>query len=128
MAPAGGKIITLLRVAEAAAKLRPEVTIQRRFCLASSFPTLTCDSATWLYSVFNTPWSLHGEIQPPSYQDYIHNSNFVLNKLPKFLQEGKLRPSKIKVWDNGLDDLGEGMEYMASGKVNAEKLVFKLPN
>lgn len=67
-------------------------------------------------------------MQPACHEDYLHNSDFILYKLPKLIEEGKLTPPKIKAWENGLDDINEGIEYMATGKVNAEKLVFKLPN
>ena len=49
-----------------------------------------------------------------------------MHKLPTFVKEKKIRPVKIKLYERGLDDLDEGIDYMVHGKVNAEKIVFRI--
>lgn len=129
IAPSGGKVITLLPVSEVAASLRPEVIIQSEFSQVHYYPYISSTSPdTWLYSAFGVPWSLFGVTYTAALEDKLQISNFLANELPVFVREGKLLPPKINLWENGLDDLGEAMDYMLAGKVSAEKIVLRIPN
>jgi len=81
-----------------------------------------------LYSAFGVPWSLFGVTYPACPEDKLQISNFLATKLPGYVTDGQLRPPKIKLWENGLDDIEKAIDYMIAGKVSAEKLVFKIPN
>lgn len=52
--------------------------------------------------------------------------DFMFEKFWPLIEQGKLKPIRTKVYDGGLDDINEGIDYMSSGKVSAEKLVFRL--
>jgi len=112
IAPAGGKVITILSVSTEAAELRPEVTI----------------ASTFFYYVFGTPWML-GDIQmSANLGDQLQVSKFMVEKLPKLIKDGTLKPQKLKLFEGGLEELYKGLEYMMSGQVNAEKVVINLAN
>lgn len=82
--------------------------------------------ATWLYAAFGADWPLLGIMQPASPGDKRQIMEFMANKLPGFLADGKLKPMKIKLYENGLQDIKKGIAYMISGKLSAEKVVFKM--
>ncbi|VDB91961.1 unnamed protein product [Peniophora sp. CBMAI 1063] len=44
----------------------------------------------------------------------------------RLLAEGKVKPTPIKVWENGLEGVNDAMQYMIDGKVSAEKIVFRV--
>lgn len=46
--------------------------------------------------------------------------------LTQLLKDGKLTEVPLKKISGGLDGLNEGFEYMSSGKVSAQKLVYKV--
>jgi len=46
--------------------------------------------------------------------------------LSSLLADGKLKPSKINVFPKGLASVGDGFEYMKSGKVSAEKITYRV--
>lgn len=47
-------------------------------------------------------------------------------ELPAWLQEGKIRPNNVKVFDGGLDDVPKGFQEHRDGKVSGYKIVYKL--
>lgn len=48
-----------------------------------------------------------------------------LQKVPGFIKDGKLKHIPVKKLDGGLEKVvSDGYEYIASGKVSAEKIVF----
>ncbi|EIN05801.1 alcohol dehydrogenase [Punctularia strigosozonata HHB-11173 SS5] len=47
-------------------------------------------------------------------------------KITELLANGKVKPCQIKLWPGGLDAVKDGFEYMKSGKVSAEKIVFQI--
>lgn len=123
----GGKLITLLPVPEAVAKLRPEVTMQSESVLF--YLSLVADFARYMALLrVRVEWSLFGVTYPASPSDKHQISTFLRERLPTLIAEGKLQLPKLKLYKNGLDDINEGIEYMVAGKVSAEKLVFSLPN
>ncbi|THV06340.1 dehydrogenase [Dendrothele bispora CBS 962.96] len=46
--------------------------------------------------------------------------------ISKLLAEGKLTPAPIKIYPSGLASVPEGLEYMKSGKVSGEKIVYRI--
>lgn len=65
-------------------------------------------------------------MQPASPGDRRQIADFMHDKLPNLVAEGKLKPMKIKLWENGLQDIKKGIDYMISGKLSAEKVVFRM--
>ncbi|KAF5349762.1 hypothetical protein D9758_010175 [Tetrapyrgos nigripes] len=55
--------------------------------------------------------------------DFANKSSKLISKL---LAAGKLTPAPVKVWPNGLAGVPEGLEYMKSGKVSREKLIYRV--
>ena len=48
-----------------------------------------------------------------------------LQEVPGLVKNGKVKPIPVKKLDGGLDKVvSDGYEYIATGKVSAEKLVF----
>ena len=48
-----------------------------------------------------------------------------LQKVPGLIRDGKLKHIPVKKFDGGLDKVvSDGFEYIASGKVSAEKIVY----
>jgi len=48
-----------------------------------------------------------------------------LQEVPGLVKDGKVKHIPVKKFDGGLDKVfSDGYEYIASGKVSAEKLVF----
>ena len=48
-----------------------------------------------------------------------------LQKVPEFVKDGKLKHIPVKKFDGGLDKVvSDGFDYIAQGKVSAEKIVF----
>lgn len=48
-----------------------------------------------------------------------------LQKVPVLIKDGKLKHIPVKKLDGGLEKVvSDGFEYIASGKVSAEKIVF----
>ncbi|KAJ7678498.1 dehydrogenase [Mycena rosella] len=46
--------------------------------------------------------------------------------LTRLLREGKLRTTPVKLVPNGLDDVGEWLEFMKQGKVSGEKITYRV--
>ncbi|KAJ7116394.1 chaperonin 10-like protein [Mycena epipterygia] len=46
--------------------------------------------------------------------------------LARLLAEGKLRTTPVKLVPNGLEDVGEWLEYMRQGKVSGEKITYRV--
>ncbi|KAK7466230.1 hypothetical protein VKT23_004957 [Stygiomarasmius scandens] len=46
--------------------------------------------------------------------------------ISKLLADGKLTPTPLKIYPRGLASVPEGLEYMKSGKVSGEKLVYRI--
>ncbi|KZV63568.1 dehydrogenase [Peniophora sp. CONT] len=44
----------------------------------------------------------------------------------RLLVEGKVRPTPIRIWKNGLQDINDAMQFMIDGKVSGEKIVFRI--
>ena len=48
-----------------------------------------------------------------------------LQEVPELIKDGKLKYIPVKKFDGGLEKVvSDGFEYIASGKVSAEKIVF----
>lgn len=65
---------------------------------------------------------------PANLGDQLQVSKFMIEKLPKLIKDGTLKPQKLKLFEGGLEELHKGLEYMMTGQVNAEKVVIKLTN
>ncbi|KZV68034.1 dehydrogenase [Peniophora sp. CONT] len=44
----------------------------------------------------------------------------------QLLASGKVRPTPIRVWENGLEGINDAMQYMMDGKVSGEKIIFRI--
>ena len=66
-----------------------------------------------------------GQHAPAVPEDRVHMAQF-LKKVPQFVQEGKIKPLPIKLWDGGLAAIPDGFQYMREGKVSAEKIVYRV--
>lgn len=64
-------------------------------------------------------------MRPASPGDRLYLSEF-MDILPNLVTEGKLKPIKIKLYENGLEDINKGINYMIFGKLSGEKLVFRM--
>ena len=64
--------------------------------------------------------------QPPNEQGRRALGAF-LQKVPGLIQAGKLKNIPVKKFDGGLDKVvSDGFDYIAKGKVSAEKIVYEL--
>ncbi|KNC99144.1 uncharacterized protein SPPG_05402 [Spizellomyces punctatus DAOM BR117] len=50
----------------------------------------------------------------------------VIDEVLGYIQEGRIRPNRVKVIDGGLEGVKEALELSAAGKVSAEKLVVQV--
>jgi len=82
-------------------------------------------SVILLYSVFNKPFEMFGNVFPASKDDYDHISQFS-QKLPQLLESGLLKPMNVNLWEGGLGRIAEALQYLEDGKISAEKLVIKM--
>ncbi|KZV63566.1 dehydrogenase [Peniophora sp. CONT] len=65
---------------------------------------------------FSNAYALFSDSHSPKY-----------SKIAKrLLAEGKVKPSPVRVWENGLAGINEAKQYMIDGKVSGEKLVFRI--
>ncbi|VDB90621.1 unnamed protein product [Peniophora sp. CBMAI 1063] len=44
----------------------------------------------------------------------------------QLLVSGKVKPTPIRVWEKGLEGVGDAMDYMEAGKVSGEKIIFRI--
>jgi NADPH:quinone reductase-like Zn-dependent oxidoreductase len=78
-----------------------------------------------VYSLWGEPIILPGINLPGDPSHYADGTKF--NKLiTRLLAEGKLKPGPIKMFSKGLASVHEGFMYMVSGKVHAEKIVWRV--
>ncbi|THV06339.1 zinc-binding oxidoreductase ToxD [Dendrothele bispora CBS 962.96] len=101
LSPEGGTISCILKYRT---EVRPEVKVV--FSIAYELFGKTFGSFT----------SSHEMI------DLAKNSSDLISKL---LAEGKITPAPLKIYPNGLASVSEGLEYMRSGKVSGEKIVYQ---
>ena len=59
---------------------------------------------------------------PISLEDRAQLAAFV-KMTPQLVEERKVVPPKIKLWEGGLPAIPEALEYMREGKVSGEKIV-----
>lgn len=79
-----------------------------------------------LYSVFGRPYMMMGKTYEPDPADRVQLIEYLRNTLPDHLCRGLIRPMTVRLWDGGLENIGDGFQYMIQGRVSAEKLVFRL--
>ncbi|EIN07943.1 GroES-like protein [Punctularia strigosozonata HHB-11173 SS5] len=108
--PAPGKLITISFLHESAQALRNDVELK----------------GIILYTVggraFRTYW---GWDIPAVPEDRLQVAEW-MPKITELLKQGKVKPNPIKLLPGGLDAFGDGFEYMKSGKLSAEKIVFRV--
>ena len=110
--PGGGKLVTILPVQQEAQRLRPDVAIQ----------------VTLIYTVFDRAVTFARTYHfPASSEDRSHMAQF-LKKTPELVKRGQIKPNPTRPFDGGLEGLNAGFEYMESGKVSGEKIVYRLSN
>lgn len=78
-----------------------------------------------LYSMFNKPFEILGNIFPASKDDHDHIYQFS-QKVSQLLESGLLKPMKVNLFEGGLGKVAEALKYLEEGKVNAEKVVIKI--
>ncbi|KAI8817019.1 chaperonin 10-like protein [Fimicolochytrium jonesii] len=61
----------------------------------------------------------------PTLAGFVHE--VIGDELLGYFAEGKLKPSRVRVVDGGLEGLGEALELLAAKKVSGEKLVLTHP-
>ena len=65
----------------------------------------------------------YGDIGPDG--ESRHALSAFLRKVPELVKGGKLKHIPVKKFDGGLEKVfSDGFEYIGSGKVSAEKIVF----
>jgi len=123
-----GKVIVILRPSEEARNIRKDVDI-----IGTSLPRSLEIRPVLKVSLPRSPATL----APTAYgvnTDYVKTNDeerallsaFLQNTLPGLIKTGKLKSIPTKLWDGGLDKVDEGLTYLQSGKVSAEKVVFDL--
>ncbi|THV06350.1 dehydrogenase [Dendrothele bispora CBS 962.96] len=101
LSPEGGTISAILKYDT----VRPEVKVV--FSLA--------------YYLFGKPF---GNFTPTTEMtEFATKSSKLISKL---LAEGKIVPAPLKIYPKGLADVPEGLEFMKSGKVSGEKIVYRV--
>ncbi|RDX46877.1 GroES-like protein [Lentinus brumalis] len=109
LGPQGGKVIVLL-------KPQPEATSRKDVKLQH----------TLLYTVLGREFDYGpGADYPVAPEDRAHMVQF-LKKIPKFIEDGSIKPLKVRLWEGGLNAIPEGLQYMREGKVSAEKIVYRI--
>lgn len=124
--PGKGKLLTILPPGDEASKANPDVSVQGMSSLfvpfSFLFPLLT---VTLIYTSLGQAFSYRGVENPASPEDRAHMVQF-LHKVPELIKSGAIRPNRVKLWEGGLAAIPEGLEYMRSGKLSAEKIVYKV--
>ncbi|KAJ3191078.1 hypothetical protein HK101_008101 [Irineochytrium annulatum] len=110
LGPSGGVICSLLGVP-------PEGTLKRGDVVRVD-PTLA-------YTSFGREMDVFGSHFDAIPEDYAHASDFY-RRLEAYLEEGKIVPNKVRLVEGGLEGVQKGFEIMKSGKLSAEKIVFKI--
>ncbi len=86
----------------------------------------TPNADTLLYTVLGREFDYGpGADYPVAPEDRAHMVQF-LKKVPKFIEEGSIKPLKVRLWEGGLNAIPEGLQYMREGKVSAEKIVYRI--
>ncbi|KIJ39290.1 hypothetical protein M422DRAFT_32775 [Sphaerobolus stellatus SS14] len=109
LAPGPGGMTCILPVDEAAQKYRPDINV----------------IYTLLYTVLGREFSFRGKTFARSEEDKAHMVAF-LPKLTELVRDGKIRSNKLKLWEGGLDAIGDGLAYMKAGKISGQKIVYKV--
>ncbi|EIN07436.1 zinc-binding oxidoreductase ToxD [Punctularia strigosozonata HHB-11173 SS5] len=110
--PGRGKLIAILPVQESARAIREDVEIK----------------GTMLYTASRLPQSgptsMGGQL-PAASEDHRQVADW-MPKITELLQKGLVKPNPVKLWPGGLDAVVEGFEYMKSGRLSAEKIVYRV--
>ncbi|KAJ3159330.1 hypothetical protein HK101_001104 [Irineochytrium annulatum] len=104
----GGVVCSLLGPAKEGALTRSDVKVD---------PTL-------VYSIFGRE-TIFGKSYPKAKEDYAFAKEFY-RKLEGYLREGRIVPNRVRLIEGGLDGVVKGFEISKSGKLSAEKIVFKI--
>ena len=123
-----GKITVILPPSEEARKIRKDVDI-----IGTSLPSfleippiLTFVASCLPVSWTPTAYGVDNDLVKTNDEERALLSAFLQNTVPGLVKAGKLKPIPVKLWDGGLDKVDEGLTYLQSGKVSAEKVVFNL--
>lgn len=77
-----------------------------------------------LFTLIYSAFGVRDEATVPNDAERRNLSNFIGNKLPGLVREGKIKPNVITKWEGGLEKVPDAIEYLAAGKVSGEKIVF----
>ncbi|KAI0760424.1 GroES-like protein [Fomes fomentarius] len=109
IAPSGGEI-TLVTGPEDGATSRADVKFK----------------STLIHTALGRAFDFAGALHfPVSEEDRTHMAQFLL-KVPKLMQDSAVKPLPIKTWEGGLIAVPDGLQYMREGKVNVEKIVYRV--
>ncbi|KAL4247034.1 zinc-containing alcohol dehydrogenase family protein [Abortiporus biennis] len=110
LAPGPGTVITVTVVTEEAKKLRHEdVHIEH----------------TVIYSALGREYPFIDGLRPAEPADRAHMAHF-LKSLPQFVKDKLIRPNPVKLWEEGLESIPDGLQYLKDGKNSGEKLVIRV--
>ncbi|KAI0674318.1 oxidoreductase [Trametes maxima] len=110
--PAGGKLLTLMPVVPEA-KVRDDVTVT--FTLVH----------TGLRQPLDFPAYVPGVHYPASSDDNAEMVAFIAT-IPQLVEQGRLVPNPLKLWDGGLAAVPQGLRYLQEGNVSGEKIVVRV--
>ena len=80
--------------------------------------------ATIIYTALGRDFVFRGgHVFARSEEDVSHMIAF-LEKVPKLVQDGVVKPLPVKVWEGGLNAISDGLQWMREGNVSAQKIVY----
>lgn len=83
---------------------------------------------TYLSSVLGESWHLSSVTYPASLEDKAQIAELMSDLLPELIREGDLKPQTNRIYPGGVDGVSDAIKYMKDGKVNFEKILFRVVN
>ncbi|EIN07977.1 zinc-binding oxidoreductase ToxD [Punctularia strigosozonata HHB-11173 SS5] len=108
--PGPAKLITIQPVQDSAKAVRDDVEFK----------------ATLLYTAAGRAFKTSFGWELPAIPEDRQQVAEWLPKITELFQHGKVKPNPVKFWPGGLDAIKDGFEYMKSGKLSAEKIVYRI--
>ena len=122
-----GKIVLVLPQAEGIQDVRKDVQLTSSSTSESSAQSkpLTSLLTVTVINMFTSYGYGYGGLGPD--EDARRALSAFLQKVPGFIRDGKLKHIPVKKFDGGLEKVvSDGFDYIATGKVSAEKIVFEV--
>ena len=121
-----GKVVIVLRHAEGIQDVRKDVQIPSSSTPESPFQSkpLTNLLSVIVISMFTT-YGFGYRTKAPDENARRALAAFLQGALPELVRDGKLKHIPVKKFDGGLEKVvSDGFNYIAKGKVSAERIVF----